>query len=293
MEAKKFFAIRRDDRFSPNSVEKDRCILQAVCDELRRKLELEDDIRMLDEADLSHNSDKVGCYISMARSDEALQRLSVMESQGSLVVNSPKAVKLCRRSLLDDLMRENHIPMPEKESSRGYWLKRGDAAAQSNKDVVFCFDTESLARAKADFLDRGIHDMVVSAHVSGDLVKFYGVGTRFFKYFYPSDDGISKFGDESRNGKAHHYLFDINALRTDVSKLAELTGVDIYGGDAIVGRDGRYYIIDFNDWPSFSRCREEAAKAIAAEIISKHYGLVNIHLGGRKQTTNIKRNGYV
>jgi hypothetical protein len=282
MEAEKFLAIRRDDRFSPNSVEKDRSILQAVCDELHRMLELDGDIRMMDEVDLPHCPDKVGCYISMARSDGALQKLSEMESQGSIVMNRPEAVKLCQRSLLDHLMRENHIPMPKEESSRGFWLKRGDAAAQSNKDVVFCPDLNSLAHAKADFLGRGIDDMVVSAHIPGDLVKFYGVGTRFFKYFYPSDDGISKFGDEVRNGKAHHYSFDKSALRTDILKLAELTGIDIYGGDAIVGRDGRYYIIDFNDWPSFSRCREEAAKAIAAEIASRHYSFTNRHPGGRE-----------
>ena len=30
--------------------------------------------------------------------------------------------------------------------------------------------------------------------------------------------------------------------------------------------DGTYAVIDFNDWPSFARCREEAAGAIAARV---------------------------
>lgn len=38
---------------------------------------------------------------------------------------------------------------------------------------------------------------IVQAHVPGDLVKFYAVKGGFFKYFYPSDDGESKFGDEN------------------------------------------------------------------------------------------------
>ena len=36
--------------------------------------------------------------------------------------------------------------------------------------------------------------------------------------------------------------------------------------EAIVRADGSFCVIDFNDWPSFSRCREEAAEAIASLI---------------------------
>lgn len=269
MEVEKFLAIRRDDRFSPNSVERDRQILELTCEEIKRRVGLTADIPMIDEADLADCPTVADCYISMARSAEALQVLSAMETNGGLVVNTPESVGRCRRSLLDCFMRKHHVPMPDDDSSQGFWLKRGDAAAQSDKDVVYCRDSNALESAKAAFRARGIEDMVVSPHVSGDLVKFYGVGTRLFKYFYPSDDGISKFGDEARNGRAHHYAFDVQALQADVVRLAELIGIDVYGGDAIVGKDGRYYIIDFNDWPSFSRCKEEAATAIAVEILSK------------------------
>ena len=37
----------------------------------------------------------------------------------------------------------------------------------------------------------------------------------------------------------------------------------------IIDKNGDYSIIDFNDWPSFSRCRVAAAKAIAMEVASK------------------------
>lgn len=122
---------------------------------------------------------------------------------------------------------------------------------------------------QAEFRRRGIEDMVISAHVEGDLVKFYGVGERMFRYYYPSDDGISKFGDEARNGQARHYAFSQTALRKTVAQLAELAGVAVYGGDAIIDEHGSFYIIDFNDWPSFSRCRDEAARAIVQEILEK------------------------
>lgn len=120
------------------------------------------------------------------------------------------------------------------------------------------------------FAARGIKNVVVTAHVKGDLVKFYGVrGTEFFKTYYPGDDGMSKFGDELVNGKPAHYDFDTEKLKADAEKTAELIDIDIYGGDCIIREDGSYAIIDFNDWPSFSRCREEAADAMADVICKK------------------------
>ena len=53
---------------------------------------------------------------------------------------------------------------------------------------------------------------------------------------------------------------------TTAERLAAVIGLDVYGGDCIVRSDGTFAIIDFNDWPSFSRCREEAAKAIALRV---------------------------
>ena len=120
------------------------------------------------------------------------------------------------------------------------------------------------------FVQRGITDWVVEAHLPGDLLKFYGVAGGFFQYFYPSDDGISKFGDEQRNGLAHHYAFDATQLQTMVEQVAALTSVEVYGGDVIVAPSGEFFLIDFNDWPSFSRCRETAAKAIVAWVKHKY-----------------------
>jgi hypothetical protein len=51
-------------------------------------------------------------------------------------------------------------------------------------------------------------------------------------------------------------------MKKTVDGLATAIGVIVYGGDAIVRSDGSFVIIDFNDWPTFSPCREEAAKAI-------------------------------
>ena len=119
-------------------------------------------------------------------------------------------------------------------------------------------------------MQRGITDVVTQAHVKGDVVKFYGVeGTGFFRYYYSGDDIETKFGDEERNGKPQYYSFSSSNLQADAEKLACLLQTPIYGGDAIVREDSSYVIIDFNDFPSFSRCREKAAKAIVGRMKQK------------------------
>lgn len=269
--------MRRDNRFSPNSVEHDRLILMAACKRVKALTGLKTDIPMIDESEFVQRPVDAECILTMARSKQTLKALVRLEQSGRHVINATTGVKNCQRSVLDKLMRTNNVPMPPTKEGHGYWLKRGDAAAQSKADVVYCEDKAALLDAENDFRSRGISDMVVSAHVPGDLIKFYAVGSTMFQYYYPSDDGISKFGDELRNGRAHHYAFDSAALHREVTRLAEITGVSVYGGDAVVGKDGRFYIIDFNDWPSFSRCRDEAAEAIAqlavASIASKSYNV--------------------
>ena len=252
----KIVCVYRDERFSPNSVEKDRAILDAVGERLRQMGHAVDYVR---ESELQ--GVEADMCLSMARSAEALD---ILRNSGVPVVNHPDGVALCcHRKALDELMRREHVAMPPLQGNEGYWLKRGDGPAEQKDDIVFCANEAELAVARQRMSARGISEQVVSAHVKGDLVKFYGVsGTGFFRYYYPADDGISKFGDEKRNGVAHHYGFSVESLREEADRLAELTNVKVYGGDCIVADDGSLAIIDFNDWPSFSRCRDEAAQAI-------------------------------
>lgn len=259
----KALLIYRAAQFSPNSVEKDKMILEAVGEELWNKGH---DVTYVAEENISDDDD-ADVILSMGRLPETIEWLARKEQQARLTVNSSKALRNASRSTIERLMRENDIPAAPLEGDEGYWLKRGDAAAQQKGDVVYAKDGEERERLLADFKARGISDVVVTAHVAGDLVKFYGVrGTGFFKCFYPTDDGESKFDNEIHNGAAHHYAFDSQQLMTTAERLAAVIGLDVYGGDCIVRSDGTFAIIDFNDWPSFSRCREEAAKAIAEKV---------------------------
>ena len=196
--------------------------------------------------------------MTMGRLPETLDRLRSLPA-----INSSVGIENCSRCKLETIMQHTGMPMPPRQGNYGYWLKRGDAAAQSEGDVQYAVTKGELERKISEFEARGITQYTISAHVPGDLIKFYGVeGTGFFRYFYPTDDGDTKFDDERRNGQAHHYAFDLQRLQRDAEMLSRLTGISIYGGDCIVRPDGSYAFIDFNDWPSFSRCREEAARAI-------------------------------
>lgn len=267
----KTLLIQRAACYSPNSEEKDLAILQEVgC--------FFDDAKIIGEGDFVENfstynqlisAESVGSgnayyqIISMARSPKALDCLEQLEQRGIRVLNPSVGIRACQRSNVDKVMRDNHLPLPPDEGDDGYWVKRADAAAQSKEDVCFCHDWSEVEKIKSTFMQRGITDVVTQAHVKGDVVKFYGVeGTNFFRYYYSGNDTETKFGDEERNGKPQYYPFSSSDLQTDAEKLACLLQTPIYGGDAIIQEDGNYVIIDFNDFPSFSKCRKEAAKAI-------------------------------
>ena len=113
--------------------------------------------------------------------------------------------------------------------------------------------------------------MVVQAHIEGAFGEV--LWCRWHRFLssvsHPTDDGITKFGDEQHNGTAHHYPFNGEALEATANRISALADTPVYGGDAIVTAEGAFYIIDFNDWPSFSRCRDEAAKAIKAYVVAQ------------------------
>ena len=257
----KVLMIQRAPQFSPNSVEKDLAILEAVAARLsvqRHEVSVvsEDSLQAIVNADV---------IFTMGRLPETQQTLKKLS--GCRIINAPVGIENCARCRLATIMAQVGTPVPPAEGPDGYWLKRGDAAAQSEGDVQFAADKTQLADKIRAMKQRGISNYTISAHVVGDLVKFYGVrGTGFFRYYYPTDDGDTKFSDEVRNGSAHHYAFEASSMQSEAEHLAEAVGIEVYGGDCIVRSDGTFCLIDFNDWPSFSRCREEAAEAIASLI---------------------------
>lgn len=239
--------IYRRRQFSPNKVDADREIMDAVL------AKLDCPHTVLTEEDIEGRGlPNATMYVSMARGEAVLNMLT---ERGAVVLNSVNGIIEC-------IARTWQNEEPVAGFPR--WIKRSDVCAQTVADVTLCATAKDYEALTADYRLRNI-PWVEQPHYDGDLVKFYAVaGTDFFHWSYPVKTGQTKFGLESTNPQVHNYHFDVEALKDGAADMAKRIGVTAYGGDAIVQSDGAIRIIDFNDWPSFAPCREDAATAIAA-----------------------------
>lgn len=282
MKAKTITGVSRATKFSPNRESNDTLIFRAVSDILRNKGFAVQEISETECERLA--ATKTECFFSMARGTETLTILGNKEKQGAIVINSAQKLLCNDRNEITRLFRENNIPSPKSEILFGddipslqypFWIKRGDCCAQSRNDIRYIDTSEILQDTIKDFHSRHISKFVTNEHLAGDLVKFYGVaGTDFFYTYLPTDNNnFGKFGLEHINGKPHRYKYDMEQLHNVCTKAAALIGFIVYGGDCVINESGEFRIIDFNDWPSFSCCRDNAARAIAdvvSDCCNKH-----------------------
>ncbi|MFC5412884.1 hypothetical protein ACFPMF_26405 [Larkinella bovis] len=272
----KLLGIHRNQKFSPNHIGNDDAIFSLTAQALEKR---GNQIRICSEDDFLEQTTVAEQRIfTMARQKAVVQKLQAVETAGAVVVNSGFGIQNCFRINMHRALEENGVPVPRsiimstaendplnEWTDQGFWIKRGDFHAIHREDVTFVRSRKEGREMLREYARRDIAEVLISEHLAGDLVKFYGVrGTDFFYWFYPYEHNHHKYVEyEAINGKAHHHAFDEADLQKVATASAAAVGVSIYGGDAIVGKDGSFHIIDLNDWPSFAPCREEAADAIA------------------------------
>lgn len=285
MEKLEITAIYRDPVFSANSEGKDRRILSCVAGILRKEGH---SVCEMTEQELEAGAGTCSIILSMCRGKVAAERLRLMEMNGATVINPVKGVRNCSRETMSRMLESNGIPQPdfisvdtqfksadyEEKTSvwEGCWVKRGDTHSIGEKDVRFCADTVEIETALQGLSERGISRAVISRHVNGNLIKFYGVGDRWFHWFYPIKAGHSRFGKEMEGKGMEGCLtkeipFDLKYLQSICIDASRALEVPVFGGDCIITERGEVKIIDFNDWPSFAPCCEEAARQIAGYCI--------------------------
>lgn len=278
----KITGVMRAGAYSPNHVGNDAAIFNAVADELRKRGCV---VNIYSEEQFLEMPVEDDIILNMCRKQESIAKLQLLEDEGKLVINSGFGIQNCTRERMTLLLLHNGIPYPEsltvntnedvrKELEQaGFgscWIKRGDFHAMHKEDVSYCRHIEEAQGVLHEFYYRGIHRAVINRHLEGDLIKFYGVKDRpFFYWFYPFEQGHSKYGDEAINGAPTHLRFDVEDLHHNCQRAAEILDVAVYGGDAIIASDGSFKIIDFNDWPSFAPCRKEAAPHIARYVLTE------------------------
>lgn len=277
----KILGISRGEKFSPHLTGNDAAIFCAVVEELRR---LGHEVETIGEEEMVGMDyrpyDRV---VTMARDGAELVMLE-KETDGETqakFINSIDGILTCtNKAKVATMMLEMGVPQPEFLVGRGHdllfcsaerkeditpplWLKNCEGSATMVEDTAFCADKEAFETAFHRLEERELSLWMAQQHQEGDLVKFYGVeGTTFFHWDYASK-GHSKFGLEAINGQEKGYRFQPERIKFYADLLAKRVGVPIYGGDVIIDKDGGFWFIDFNDFPSFSACREEAGKAIA------------------------------
>ena len=264
----KIAIITRSTKDSPNMVAKDAAILESVS----RELETLGAVIVNAEEDFEEECDAV-CH--MSRSADILKKLRKAEAKGVTVINNPESVERCSRILFMKMLQQAGVPQPpfriiedaDELDMLHYpaWIKKAEGWSCHKDDVAYAGNAHEAKAILEQMHRRGIGRAIYSKHIEGDLIKFYAVGNDWFHSCYP-EQGKTKFGLEALNGTPKHYSFDCGELKRIAGKAAEAIGVEIYGGDCIVDKAGNIYIIDINDFPSFSAVRKEAAEEIAKHI---------------------------
>lgn len=278
----KIAGVKRNTKYSPNHIGNDGKIFNLVAMHLR---EMGYEVDEYTESEFVLENGKAKYVFNLARDKMTIAYLQKIENKGAMVVNSGFGIENCARENMTKLLLQHKIPHPrsiivdvqedpteklEKMNAPAYWIKRGDSHAIHREDVTYARNAVEVKSILQEFGLRGIPNAVINEHLVGDLVKFYGVaGTDFFYWFYPFDLSHSKFGLEAINGEAQEFKFSVEELKKACDKAGEVLNVQVYGGDCVVDEQGNFKIIDFNDWPSFAPCRDEAAPKIAECIHNK------------------------
>lgn len=253
MNDRELIGVYREERFSPGKVEDDRAIIDLAAESLRAAGLR---VRMVHGDRLPVLDQEPALVFAMCQSPEALAWLDRAQALCP-VVNTADGIRGCYRVNLVTRLDRGGVPQPRWELAgaalpaglgEGPWLKRGDVHAMEAADVRRVFGAAAWGEFAADFRDRGIREAIVQSHVEGPVYKFYGVKGGFFRAF-----GLPS-GLEER-------------AATLAAQAADAVGLEVYGGDGVVAEDGSIFLIDVNDWPSFSRCRAEAGPAIARRLI--------------------------
>lgn len=265
--------ILREPEYSPGRVDDDAAILERTCDALAdRGIDVSfGDVDLLTRTTPS-------AVMAMCQSATSLVALDRCVAADVPVVNAPDAIRACYRHETVQRLTGTAVAFPPTRivatgagsgpfaDAAPCWVKRGDVHAMAVDDVVFAATPRDVDAVLDDFATRGIARAALQTHVEGVVVKFYGViDGRFFRCFTQGDAVPAP----------------LPVLWEAALAGARALGLEVFGGDLVVDATGRAVLVDLNDWPSFSRCRDEAADAIAGYVADRLGGIPTLRYQGQ------------
>ena len=279
-------AIMRAGAFSPNHIGNDATIMNTVAEQLRKR---GCEVNIYSEEQFGAGNVSEPVIINMCREQRSTELLQHFEDKGILVINSGYGIENCIRERQARILLGSNIPYPEsiivdtdevvkqrlaRLGMQQCWIKRGDFHNRHAEDVSYVRSAHEAQDVLQEYFLRGFKRAVISRHLPGQLVKFYGVdGTSFFHWFKP-------FEPEGHKPSREEHRATDEQLKALCRRAARELGLIVYGGECILADDGTLSIIDFNDWPSFSSCRAEAATNIAKAVMTA--------IKERKEGNNLK-----
>lgn len=284
----RILAVRRAHPFSPSRVEADAAILGEVeacfAEDGYEVMEVEeDDFASMPTSEIR----RFGKVFHMARRMATLHKLSMLDVP---VVNRPQSVMCVSKSreMTFSMLQQADVPLPrwwayDPEEDEMFqcepalqellpgWVKAMRTDGVRAGDVTLVTTSLEADSRVMELAAQSVPDIVVMQHVEGDLLKVYVVmsaadsddGGMFLQTFYPQENGYSKFGiSELYNTPLARNRFRQERLKEIARRIGAVLRLEVFGFDAIVEPDGNIVVIDVNDWPSFSVCRNASANAI-------------------------------
>lgn len=183
----KIAGVLRAGAFSPNHISNDAAIINLVADQLRKR---GCEVRTYSEEQLASGMVSEPVVINMCREQRSYRRLQEMEDSGALVINSGYGIENCTRERMSRILMGCGVPCPEtiivntdevireqlhKAGINQCWIKRGDSHTMHKEDVTFARHAQEAQELLQEYFMRGIKRAVINRHLTGDLIKFYGI----------------------------------------------------------------------------------------------------------------------
>ncbi len=276
----KIAGIMRAGMYSPNRIGSDAAIFNIVAEQLRKRGCI---VNLYTEEQFIASGVSERVILNMCREERSIELLQKLEDDGALVINSGYGIENCSRERMTRILLGSGVPYPESiivnsdEAVRSAlvrshmsqcWIK-GARHTLHKEDVSYVRQPDEAQEVLQEYFLRGIDRAVITRHLEGELIKFYAVAdTPFFYWFLPFERKETRPGLPEATQPANRPAVDKARLMHICRTAAEVLDVKIYGGDCILGPDGRITLIDFDDFPSFAPCRNEAAPYIAKCVMA-------------------------
>ncbi len=254
--------VFREPEYSPGRVDDDAAILERT----REALAARGVTMTLGDVDLAHDASSRPRSWRCANPRAALAALD-RAAVTVPVINAPDAIRACYRDETVARLADTAVPFPATRliatASRPgdladlapCWVKRGDVHAMTSGRRRVCRDRRRRRGGAR-----------VSSHAAASPARRCRPTSTVSSSSSTASPTDASFVATPQRAEIPASL---PVLWAAAHAGASALGLEVFGGDLVVTDEGKPVLVDLNDWPSFARCRDEAAEAIAGYVVDR------------------------